>query len=286
MMDITLIQQNKMVYLTAPTIIRRDYGQIPFVVRCNIAKIKRSSKSMNIVDKLEIEYKGNENIIKEFYNLVDRRNDNECWLWLGSKSNVSIYTPKYYGFTKYEGKTISAHRLSYILHNGEIPKDKEVCHTCDNGVCVNPKHLFLGTHQDNMTDMVNKRRSYKHIGEENPNSKLTQCNVNKIREEYNNGENQVIIGRKWGVSHCTIGLIIANKIWKDCNYSPVIRTGKEGENNPFAKLTWNDVREIRKIYKEKRIRQIDLAKQYKVSVDTISDILNKKTWKENYTLVK
>lgn len=78
--------------------------------------------------------------------------ENGCWLWQGATA------PNGYGSTTHKDKQISAHRLSYIAFKGEIPDGMYVCHKCDVRNCVNPDHLFLGTHSDNMQDMVNKGR--------------------------------------------------------------------------------------------------------------------------------
>lgn len=78
-----------------------------------------------------------------------------CWLWTKSVDNGG------YGGISINGKDFLAHRFSWFLHNGAIPKKLWVLHTCDMPSCVNPDHLYLGTHQDNMDDMVKRGRSTK-----------------------------------------------------------------------------------------------------------------------------
>lgn len=74
-----------------------------------------------------------------------------CWLWKGSVSQG-------YGATYFRGHLTRAHRASWIMANGEIPKGKIACHKCDVPLCVNPDHIFIGTHKDNMQDMISKGR--------------------------------------------------------------------------------------------------------------------------------
>ena len=79
-----------------------------------------------------------------------------CWIYGGAKLPKEIGG---YGWVSYKGKRIGAHRLAWMLTNGPIPPGMEVCHSCDNGPCCNPAHLFLGTHAENMGDCKAKGRS-------------------------------------------------------------------------------------------------------------------------------
>jgi hypothetical protein len=96
--------------------------------------------------------KGNNTVEQEldfFWERVDKTG--ECWLWTG-------YTKNGYGRANFRNKKQLTHRISWQVHKGEIPKGLFVCHSCDVRSCVNPAHLFLGTHQDNMEDCKSKGR--------------------------------------------------------------------------------------------------------------------------------
>jgi hypothetical protein len=80
----------------------------------------------------------------------------DCWEWTAAKT-----TAQYGAFMKVKGVQILAHRFSYELTHGDIGDRKLfVCHRCDNPACVNPAHLFLGSHQQNVDDKMSKGRHY------------------------------------------------------------------------------------------------------------------------------
>lgn len=135
--------------------------------------------------------------------------DSDCWLFRGSHTNLG------YGVLHAEGEK-RAHRVAWALFNGPIPTGMHVLHKCDVRCCVNPDHLFLGTHKDNMRDMAQKGRAKSPglSGEESPVSKLTAKQVEAIRNEYPTGQiTQRNLAAKFGVTTMTVNRAVNFKSW-------------------------------------------------------------------------
>jgi hypothetical protein len=144
-----------------------------------------------------------------FWAKVDMRGPNECWPWLGGikengRGNFSI-----------GHKNWQAHRMMWTLIKGPIPDGMLVCHHCDNGKCVNPDHLFLGTYQDNSDDMMRKGRKRTLRGDDDPKSILTSDQVEEIRAKYvPRIYSQFKLAKEYGVSRSNIENILHGLIWK------------------------------------------------------------------------
>jgi hypothetical protein len=157
---------------------------------------------MNITDRVRA----------RFFSHVDVRSESECWNWTGYK-NAGGYGK--FGIRS-DGKHFSAnaHRVSWVIANGEIPTGIYVCHLCDNRACCNPKHLWLGTHQENITDMVLKGRSYPRKGELHPRTKLSLNDVKCIRHLYfAERRTQKELGEFFGLARSSISNIVTGYSW-------------------------------------------------------------------------
>jgi HNH endonuclease len=132
-----------------------------------------------------------------------------------------------------------AHRAAWLLHFGTIPDGLMVCHACDNPRCVRVEHLFLGTAKDNTTDARNKGRFLSEV-------RRMATQARSGDESYQRRDPSLI---------------------------------RRGENSATAKLTWDEVHEIRRIYAAGLSTETALGRRYGVKVTTISAIVRKQTWK-------
>lgn len=143
-----------------------------------------------------------------FWYYVDKKSKDECWEWKGHKDT------KGYGVLHHPYST-KAHRLSWLIHNGEIPNSLLVCHKCDNTSCINPNHLFLGTIQDNNLDKEQKGRHKGAVGERNFGAILNEEQVKAIRFLYESGKFSTYkLSNIFQVSRNCISRIINNKTWR------------------------------------------------------------------------
>lgn len=143
---------------------------------------------------------------RRFWSKVDRLGPDECWLWRGWKNQGG------YGFISGgRRKILTAHRVSWIIHNKrEITSEECVMHSCDEPSCVNPRHLRLGTNEENTADRHQKGRTAR--GEHLNRGVLTEDLVRKIRQEESRA--YTALGKKYSCSRATIRQVVQGKTWR------------------------------------------------------------------------
>lgn len=145
--------------------------------------------------------------IKRFWSHVDKSaGPDNCWKWIGAVH------PRGYGQVTWYRRVTHAHRVSWQITFGPIPTGKHILHKCDNKLCVNPKHLWLGTNADNVKDRDTKGRQPR--GETSGAAKLTEEQVKEIRSLAAKGILQIEISRKLGVPKSTVNWIVTRRSWK------------------------------------------------------------------------
>jgi len=158
--------------------------------------------SNNIVDKFWAKVQIPQNYIEE------------CWIWTGAQIKSHRNKNGLYGLFYIEkGERTRAHRFSYEYYFGLIPNSKHVCHKCDNTICVNPNHLFLGTNAENQADKARKNRAHKPIGEIHPKTTFTEQDVIDIKNRISLGETNSKISKIYNVAPQVISKIRTGRTW-------------------------------------------------------------------------
>lgn len=134
------------------------------------------------------------------------KGEDQCWEYFGHKDTAG------YGQIWYQGRLQMVSRVLYEHYYGPFDDSLLVCHKCDNPACVNHKHLFIGTKQDNATDRNNKNRQAK--GETHSKAKLTEKQVLEIRFKYLIGLSVMDLSKEYKVTHQNINSIIKREYWK------------------------------------------------------------------------
>lgn len=151
---------------------------------------------------------------ESFWARVDK--SNACWEWTGARNSSG------YGSVGWHGAVYSAHRvaawLSGLVSSPTAPADAAsptfVLHKCDNRLCCNPAHFFLGSFSDNMVDAYSKGRKRQRGGDAHTNAKLSNAQAEEIRKRYAAGERQVPLAKEFNVSQRAISLIVREETYK------------------------------------------------------------------------
>lgn len=219
------------------------------------------------------------NTVNRFWSKVAKGPSDECWRWRGATF------PNGYGVFSRSGPGMSryAHRAAYEFASGPIPKGLLVRHLCHNRLCCNPAHLAIGTPADNAADTVAANRQTQ--GESHPRARLTERQVVEIRERYA-GDHPTMadLAREYGVTRSTIHLITTGRNWPKAG-GPISkdRTANKnrsvsGSRNPRAKLTEDDVREIRSRHAEGESKR-SLARRFRVSPSQVHSVVTRRAWR-------
>jgi hypothetical protein len=230
-------------------------------------------------------------------------NQNGCWdyngfIEAGGYGQISVGTNK-------RRQSVKAHRLSYYIFHQENPGQLNVMHSCDRPCCINPSHLSLGTHQENMRDKELKGRGRHARGKANNKTRFTDEEVVEIIIRYEQLRDYTAVAREFDTTRTAIRGIVLSKTRgldvglefedlkgdADLSLREIIkpnivqntdaickRQDMSGAKNCNAKLNWDLVNQIREDYKTVK-NGAELARRYNVSKVLIGKIINNKIWK-------
>lgn len=135
----------------------------------------------------------------------------ECWIWTGTINHQGYGVIAVGSKTDRSKRNVLAHRFSFEMHKGPIQRGLNACHRCDTPACVNPEHLFPGTHADNVADKVVKGRQPK--GARHAQAKIDDSIVLAIVNFVKAGRSHTEVAKQFGVSRPLVSMIASGKRW-------------------------------------------------------------------------
>jgi len=145
-----------------------------------------------------------------FLSQIKKNENTECWEWTG-------FLKGGYGYIRVNRKDFAVHRLMFERYKRPIPKNVNVCHSCDNTKCCNPEHLWLGTQQENIKDMINKKRDKKAFGTKHHRCKINEEIARQIKIKFKEGLNMREIHRTLNISYRIVQHICTGNTWRHIN---------------------------------------------------------------------
>lgn len=209
-----------------------------------------------------------------FWEKVDKTGGiDACWPWTAQQN-----TKGYGRFAIEAGWTVSAHRYAYELYYGVAPGEQLVCHWCDNPICVNPAHLWLGDAASNMQDMELKGRARHPKGENAGRALLDEAAVVKIFERRSAGEAVVHIARSFGVGHTTIHHVLQRTSWQHVSVPSALVESCQALMSR-RRLSADRVRLVRELA-QSGVRNHVIAELLDLNRSTVTKILDGRSYRE------
>ena len=217
----------------------------------------------------EAEY---ERTVELFWSKVAVGDAGACWSWTGAKSDAG------YGMFSLDGKRRPAHRIAWELHHGPtIPDELLACHTCDQRACVNPYHVYPGTHKDNANDATERGRWNHKKGEDSAASKLSSDDVLSFVARYNAGESGRAIALDYDIGFSVVHSIMSGETWAHLTGIRKGSTPDYSKRSRRTNLTEDEVTTIRNRYKNGEDQGF-LAQEYSLTVKSVRSLVSGRTF--------